>query len=312
MSIKTKDLLGLRDISKTEIELILDAADSLKEIMSRDIKKVPALRGRTVVNLFYEPSTRTKTSFELAGKYMSADVVNLNIATSSVLKGETLIDTGKTLDAMATDIVIIRHQAAGAPALLAKTIKARVINAGDGYHEHPTQALLDMMTIRQQLGKLQGLKVAIIGDIAHSRVARSNFWGLTTMGAEVVLCGPTTLIPRNLAMTGAKVVNKMEAAIKDADVIMTLRLQLERQQKALLPSLREYAMLYGLNAERLKLAKPNALVMHPGPMNRGVEITSEIADSAQSVIEEQVENGVAVRMALLYLLGGGIKNEASA
>ena len=312
MSIKTKDLLGLRDVSKTEIELILDAADSLKEIMSRDIKKVPALRGRTVVNLFYEPSTRTKTSFELAGKYMSADVVNLNIATSSVLKGETLIDTGKTLDAMATDIVIIRHQAAGAPALLAKTIKARVINAGDGYHEHPTQALLDMMTIRQQLGKLQGLKVAIIGDIAHSRVARSNFWGLTTMGAEVVLCGPTTLIPRNLAMTGAKVVNKMEAAIKDADVIMTLRLQLERQQKALLPSLREYAMLYGLNAERLKLAKPNALVMHPGPMNRGVEITSEIADSAQSVIEEQVENGVAVRMALLYLLGGGIKNEASA
>jgi aspartate carbamoyltransferase catalytic subunit len=310
MAIKSKDLLGLQNVSKEEIELILNTADSLKEIMSRDIKKVPTLRGRVVINLFYEPSTRTRTSFELAGKYMSADMSNLNVSTSSVVKGETLIDTGKTLDAMATDIVIIRHKAAGAPALLAKTMKARVINAGDGYHEHPTQALLDMFTIKQYKGKLEGLKVAIVGDIAHSRVARSNFWGMTTMGAEVVLCGPNTLIPRDFEKAGAKIVTNMNEAIKDADIIMMLRLQLERQQKGLFPSIREYHHYYGLDKEKLKLAKPDVLVMHPGPINRGIEIASDVADSVYSVIEEQVTNGVAVRMALLYLMGGGIKDEA--
>ena len=308
MGIKSKDLLGLQGVSKEEIELILNTADSLKDIMDRDIKKVPTLRGRVVINLFYESSTRTRTSFELAGKYMSADMSNLNVSTSSVSKGETLIDTGKTLDAMATDVVIIRHSAAGAPALLADNMKARVINAGDGYHEHPTQALLDMLTIKQHKGKIEGLKVAIIGDLAHSRVARSNFWGLTTMGADVVLCGPTTLIPKDMEKAGAKIVTNMDQAIKDADVVMMLRLQLERQQKGLFPSIREYAKYYGLNPQRLSLAKSDALVMHPGPMNRGVEITSEVADGVQSVIEEQVTNGVAVRMALLYLMGGGLSD----
>jgi len=305
VGIKSKDLLGLQGVSKEEIELILSTADSLKDIMNRDIKKVPTLRGRVVINLFYESSTRTRTSFELAGKYMSADMSNLNVSTSSVSKGETLIDTGKTLDAMATDVVIIRHSAAGAPALLAENMKARIINAGDGYHEHPTQALLDMLTIKQYKGKIEGLKVAIIGDLAHSRVARSNFWGLTTMGANVVLCGPTTLIPRDMEKAGATIVTNMDEAVKDADVVMMLRLQLERQQKGLFPSIREYAKYYGLNPQRLSLAKSDALVMHPGPMNRGVEITSEVADGVQSVIEEQVTNGVAVRMALLYLMGGG-------
>ncbi len=312
MSIKSKDLLGLQNVSKEEIELIINTADSLKEIMNRDIKKVPTLRGRVVINLFYEPSTRTRTSFELAGKYMSADMSNLNVSTSSVVKGETLADTGKTLDAMATDIVIIRHKAAGAPALLAKNMKARIINAGDGYHEHPTQALLDMLTIKQHKGRIEGLKVAIVGDIAHSRVARSNFWGMTTMGANVVLCGPPTLIPKDLEKAGAKIVHNMDEAVKDADVVMMLRIQLERQQKGLFPSIREYAALYGLNQERVKLAKPDALIMHPGPMNRGVEISSEVADSVQSVIEEQVTNGVAVRMALLYLMGGGAVDATTA
>ncbi|KUO50313.1 MAG: aspartate carbamoyltransferase [Desulfitibacter sp. BRH_c19] len=312
MGIKSKDLLGLQNVSKEEIELVLNTADSLKDIMNRDIKKVPTLRGRVVINLFYEPSTRTRTSFELAGKYMSADMSNLNVATSSVVKGETLIDTGKSLDAMATDIVVIRHSAAGAPALLGKAMKARIINAGDGYHEHPTQALLDMLTIKQYKGKIEGLRVAIIGDLAHSRVARSNFWGLTKMGADVVFCGPTTLIPRDFQKAGAKIVTNMDEAVKDADVVMMLRVQLERQQKGLFPSIREYAEFYGLNKERLKLAKPDALVMHPGPMNRGVEIASDVADGIQSVIEEQVTNGVAVRMALLYLMGGGATDAVTA
>lgn len=312
MGIKSKDLLGLQGVSREEIELVINTADSLKEIMTRDIKKVPTLRGRVVINLFYEPSTRTRTSFELAGKYMSADMSNLNVSTSSVVKGETLIDTGKTLDAMATDIVIIRHSAAGAPALLGRSMKARIINAGDGYHEHPTQALLDMLTIKQYKGKIEGLKVAIIGDLAHSRVARSNFWGLTTMGADLVLCGPTTLIPRELQKAGAKIVTDMDEAVKNADVVMMLRLQLERQQKGLFPSIREYAQYYGLNTKRLSLAKPDALVMHPGPMNRGVEISSDVADGVQSVIEEQVTNGVAVRMALLYLMGGGASDAVTA
>ena len=312
MGIKSKDLLGLQGVSREEIELVINTADSLKEIMTRDIKKVPTLRGRVVINLFYEPSTRTRTSFELAGKYMSADMSNLNVSTSSVVKGETLIDTGKTLDAMATDIVIIRHSAAGAPALLGRSMKARIINAGDGYHEHPTQALLDMLTIKQYKGKVEGLKVAIIGDLAHSRVARSNFWGLTTMGADVVLCGPTTLIPRDLQKAGAKIVTNMDEAVKDADVVMMLRVQLERQQKGLFPSIREYAQYYGLNTKRLSLAKADALVMHPGPMNRGVEISSDVADGVQSVIEEQVTNGVAVRMALLYLMGGGASDAVTA
>ena len=312
MGIQSKDLLGLQFTSREEIDLILNTADSMKDIMSRDIKKVPTLRGRVVVNLFYEPSTRTRTSFELAGKYMSADMSNLSISTSSVVKGETLIDTARTLDAMATDLVVIRHGSAGAPALLAKSMKARVINAGDGYHEHPTQALLDMLTMKQRLGGIEGLKVAIVGDIAHSRVARSNFWGLTTMGADVMLCGPPTLIPRDFEKAGARIVLDMDQAIEGADVVMMLRLQLERQQRGLFPTIREYNELYGLSREKLGLAKPNALVMHPGPINRGVEIASDVANSLQSVINEQVTNGVAVRMALLYLMGGGGYSAASA
>lgn len=304
MGLVHKDLLGLEELSKEEIGLILDTAEAMKEILGRDIKKVPTLRGRLVVNLFYEPSTRTRTSFELAAKYMGADVVNIAVATSSVVKGESLVDTAATLAAMGLDVLVVRHRAAGAPHLLARHLKASVINAGDGCHEHPSQALLDLYTIRARKGRLEGLKVAIIGDILHSRVARSDLWGLTKMGAEVRLCGPPTLLPQELARTGAKLVWQVEEALAGAEVVIALRLQLERQEQGLLPSLREYRRLWGLTAERLALAAPDVLLMHPGPVNRGVELDATVADGPWSAINEQVTNGVAVRMALLYLLLG--------
>jgi len=310
MHLKTKDLLGLRDISAQEIEHILDTAKTMKYIITSNSKKTPHLAGKSIVTLFYENSTRTRLSFELASKYMSAASANISASASSVQKGETLIDTGKTIDMMGTDIIIIRHPQSGAPHLLARHVKASVINAGDGMNEHPTQALLDMFTMREKMGALKGLKVAIIGDIYHSRVARSNIWGLQKMGAEVSVSGPSTLIPPYIEKTGAKVYSTIQEALIDADVVMPLRIQLERQKKALFPSAREYAKFYGLDDKRLKLAKKDALVMHPGPINRGLELTSSVADSELSVINEQVTNGVAVRMALLYLLTRRTSDEA--
>lgn len=311
MGLSGKDLIGLRDISPEEIQLILDTAAPMKEIIKRQIKKVPILRGRTVVTVFYEASTRTRTSFELAAKYLSADAVNIAAASSSVIKGESLKDTARTIEAMGADIVVLRHPMAGAAELLSACLGARVINAGDGAHEHPTQALLDLFTVREKKGKIRGLKVAIIGDILYSRVARSDIWGYTKMGAEVRIAGPATMIPPGLEKIGARVCSSPEEALEGADVINVLRIQLERQQQGLFPDLREYGRMFGINRERLKLAAPGALVTHPGPMNRGVEISPEVADSLQSVINEQVTNGVAVRMALLYLLiGGGVRNES--
>lgn len=304
MEIK-KDLISLEDLSVAEIEEILTNAKSMKDIIKRDIKKVPTLRGRAVINLFYENSTRTRTSFETAGKYMGADVINVNVATSSVAKGESLKDTAQTIDRMGADVIIMRHPASGAHHLLARNVKARVINAGDGTHQHPTQALLDLFTMLDYKKTLKGKKVAIIGDILHSRVARSNAWVLGEMGAEVWFCGPPTLIPPAAESLGAKVTYKMEEAVKDADVVMMLRVQLERQKKGLFPSAREYAKYYGLNSKKLALAKKDALVLHPGPLNRGLEMTAEVADSSQALIAEQVTNGVATRMALLYRMGGG-------
>ncbi|HBT47297.1 MAG TPA: aspartate carbamoyltransferase [Peptococcaceae bacterium] len=303
--LKSKHLLGLKDLTAEEIELILDTAVPMKEIIQRDIKKVPTLRGKLVVTLFYEPSTRTRTSFELAAKYMGADTASIATSTSSITKGESLRDTAETLAAMGTDAVIIRHSAAGSPLLLTRYIQASVINGGDGMHEHPTQALLDLFTIREKKGTIRGLKVAILGDILHSRVARSNIWGLTKLGAEVRVVGPPTLIPPGIEKLGVKVFYRVEDALQGVDVINVLRIQRERQKRGLFPSLREYALLYELTPERLRLAKPDALVLHPGPMNRGVEISPAVADSLQSAVREQVTNGVAVRMALLYLLIGG-------
>jgi aspartate carbamoyltransferase catalytic subunit len=305
MPFKRKDLLGIRELEVHEIEHILEMAASLKEINTRSIKKVPTLRGKTVVHLFYEPSTRTKTSFDIAAKRLSADTFSVATSTSSLVKGETFLDTLKNIEAMKPDIFIIRHSASGTPHRLAKRTTVSVINAGDGMHEHPSQALLDMMTIREHKGRLEGLTVLIVGDITHSRVARSNIWGLTKMGARVVACGPTTLIPPYLDTLGAQVSFHVEDAIPEADVIMVLRLQKERQQQMLLPSLREYAAYYGINNARLGKAKKDVLIMHPGPINRGIEISSEVADGPHSVILDQVTNGVAVRMALLYLLGQG-------
>ena len=312
MSFKSKHLLGLEEMSAEEIQLILDTADPMKDIIGRKIKKLPTLRGRSVVNLFYEPSTRTRTSFELAGKYLGADTINMAVSSSSVVKGESLIDTVQTLEVMGIDLIVVRHAAAGAPQLIAENVKAGVINAGDGMHEHPTQALLDMFTIRQHKEQLSGLKVVIMGDIMHSRVARSNIWGLIKMGAEVRLAGPKTLIPRGIEKTGAQIYSLPEEALEGADVVMVLRIQRERQKQALFPSLREYSRIYGLNKKRLGFAKKDALVMHPGPANLGVEIDADIAEGAQAVIREQVTNGVAVRMALLFLLlEGGEANEVS-
>ncbi len=301
-----KDILGIQEMTTEEITLILDTAESFLEISTREIKKVPTLRGKSVINLFYEASTRTRTSFELAGKRLSADTINISASTSSVVKGETLIDTARNLEAMNPDIIVIRHSAAGAPHLLAGLVRQSIINAGDGAHEHPSQALLDMLTIREKKGKIAGLKVAIIGDIAHSRVARSNIYGLSKMGAEVVVAGPPTMLPREVDKLGVRAYTKLEEAVTDADVVMMLRIQLERERQNIFPSLREYARHYCLNRLNLRLAKKDVIVMHPGPINRGVEISPDIADDPScSVILNQVNNGVAVRMALLYLLTGG-------
>jgi len=304
MGLQKKDLLGIRDLTVEEIRLILDSAASMKEIASRDIKKVPALRGKTVINLFYEPSTRTRTSFEIAGKWLSADVINISTSTSSVAKGESLKDTGLTLQSMHPDVVVIRHAVPGAPHLLARLLKASIINAGDGAHEHPTQALLDLFTIRERRPALEGLQVAIVGDILHSRVARSNILAMQMMGMRVRVCGPPTLLPRYVESLGVEKFLRVEPAIADADVIMMLRIQRERMGSGLFPTLREYSKLFGLNADRLKMARPDVLIMHPGPINRGVEIAPEVADGPYSLILDQVENGLAIRMALLFLLAG--------
>ena len=305
MRLTKKDLLGIKDLSVDEINLILDTAESFIEVSTREIKKVPTLRGKTVINLFMEASTRTRTSFEIAGKRLSADTINISASTSSVVKGETLIDMARNLEAMNPDVIVIRHSASGAPHLLAKLVKQSIINAGDGAHEHPTQALLDMMTIKAKKGRIAGLKVAIVGDIAHSRVARSNIYGLTRMGAQVAVAGPATMLPRAIEQMGVTVHHRMEDAVRGADIIMMLRIQMERENQNIFPSLREYSKYFCLNRKNIRLAKDDVLVMHPGPINRGVEIAPDIADGPASVILEQVTNGVAVRMALLYLLSGG-------
>ncbi len=305
MSKLPKDLLGLRELSVEQINLVLDTAEVFRDIFNRDIKKVPTLRGKTVVTLFFEPSTRTRTSFEIAAKWMSADAVNLTVSSSSVVKGESFVDTAKTIEAMGVDVVVIRHSLAGTPKLLADSVKAHVINAGDGAHEHPTQGLLDLFTIRAKKGKFDGLNVVIVGDILHSRVAKSNIWGLTKLGANITLVGPPTLIPTGIEDFGVKIATVLDQAFKNADVVNILRIQLERQNKAYFPTLREYSKLFGVNQNRLATANPGLLVMHPGPANLGVEISEEVSIGEQSAITEQVSNGVAVRMALLYLLTGG-------
>lgn len=305
MKLNSKDLLGLEYLSPDEINLILDTAESFREISERPIKKVPILRGKTIVNLFFEASTRTIASFDLAAKRLSADTVSISSSSSSVLKGETLLDTARNLEAMKIDTVVIRHSAAGAPHFLAKRLKCSVINAGDGAHEHPTQGLLDMLTIRQKTGRFDGLNVLIVGDIMHSRVARSNIWGLNKMGAKISVCGPSTLIPPGIEELGVKVYTNLDDAICEADVINVLRIQLERQKKNLFPSIREYARLFGINRKRLEKAKKELIIMHPGPINRGVEIESDVVEGPFSVILDQVTNGLAIRMAILYLLSGG-------
>ncbi|MFQ5860811.1 MAG: aspartate carbamoyltransferase catalytic subunit [Dehalococcoidia bacterium] len=316
---RRRHLLDLDDFSREEIELVLQTSDAMKEVLQREIKKTPALRGKLLVTLFYEPSTRTRVSFEEAGKLLSAEAINMSASWSSVEKGESLYNTALTLQAMGADIIVLRHPHSGAPYLMARHLhRASVINAGDGLHAHPTQALLDLYTLRERLGRLQGLRVVIVGDILHSRVARSNLWGLTRMGAQVVLCGPPTLLPPEMLrpsafaslpdehpLAGVQVETDLHQALEGADAVMALRLQLERQQAGFFPSIREYSRLYQINEERLKAAKPGVLVMHPGPMNEGVEISSAVAHGAASVIESQVTNGVAVRMALLYLLSAG-------
>ncbi|RJR26110.1 MAG: aspartate carbamoyltransferase catalytic subunit [Desulfobacteraceae bacterium] len=302
-----KDLLGIGQLSLETIKLILDTAESFKEVSIRDIKKVPTLRGKSVITFFYEPSTRTRTSFEMAAKRLSADTISLSASSSSMVKGETLIDTAKNLQAMNPDIIVIRHSSTGAPHLIARHVRAGVVNAGDGINEHPSQALLDLFTIREKKGRIEGLKVVIMGDISHSRVARSNILGLRKMGAEVTISGPPTMMPDKAESLGVKVVNDPREAVKDKDVIMVLRIQLERQGKNLFPSLREYAAYFGVNGNVLKYAKDDAIIMHPGPVNRGVELSSEVADGPRSVILDQVTNGVAVRMAILYLLIGGLR-----
>ena len=307
-----RHLLGIRELSADEITHLLDTAEQFRDVSRREIKKVPALRGRTVINLFFEASTRTRTSFEIAAKRLSADAVNISVSTSSVSKGETLLDTARNLEAMAPDCIVLRHSMAGAPYHLAKICNAAIVNAGDGAHEHPTQALLDALTIRERKGKIDGLQVAIIGDILHSRVARSNIHLLTKLGAEVRIAGPGTMIPpefAELVEQGLKIERSVADAVEGADVVMILRIQRERQDAAFFPSLREYAVHYGLKADHLDRAAPDAIVMHPGPMNRGIEISSELADGARSLILDQVTNGVAVRMAVLYLLAGGSRVE---
>ncbi len=314
-SLARKDLLGIRELAPAEIVHVLDTAETFRAISQREIKKVPTLRGRTVINLFFEPSTRTRTSFELAGKRLSADTINISAATSSVTKGETLLDTARNLEAMSPDFIVLRHPSAGAAHALARICRAAVINAGDGSHEHPTQALLDAMTIRQHKGRIAGLEVAILGDILHSRVARSNLHLLTKLGARVRLAGPGTLVPPELATLVAdgavRTAHRIEEAVEDADVVMVLRIQHERQDAAFFPSLREYAVHYGLNRKRLSAARPDAIVMHPGPMNRGIELASDVADGTRSLILDQVANGLAIRMAVLYLLAGGAATQTT-
>ncbi|KNY26459.1 aspartate carbamoyltransferase catalytic subunit [Pseudobacteroides cellulosolvens] len=302
MMLKSKDLLGLKDMAAEEIEHILETAKTMKYILTTNNKKTPHLQGKSIVTLFYENSTRTRLSFELASKYMSASSANVSASSSSVSKGETLIDTAKTIDMMGTDVIILRHPMSGAPHLIAKNVEASVINAGDGMNEHPTQALLDMFTIYEKRGSLKGMKVAIIGDILHSRVARSNIWGMMKLGAEVSVAGPTTLMPVGIEKSGVKVFSTIQEALIDADVVMGLRIQLERQKKGLFPTAREYSKFFGLDNKRLKFAKKDALVLHPGPVNRGLELSTHVVDGDQSCINEQVTNGVAVRMAILYLL----------
>jgi aspartate carbamoyltransferase catalytic subunit len=305
MNLKSRHLLGIEPLDPAEIALILDTAEGFAEIGTREIKKVPVLRGRTVVNFFVEPSTRTRSSFELAEKRLSADSLNFSSGSSSLVKGETLLDTLRNLEAMSPDFIVMRHAEAGAPHFLARFAKASIVNAGDGAHEHPTQALLDAFTIRQRKGKIEGLRVAIVGDILHSRVARSNVLLLAKMGAQVTVCGPPTLLPPGIERLGAAATWRMEEAVEGADVVMMLRIQLERMRGGYFPTLREYAAFYGLTVERLARAAKDAIVMHPGPINRGVEIMGDVADGAASVILDQVRAGVAVRMAVLYLLAGG-------
>ncbi len=311
MELAQKDILDMESLSVDEINLILKTADSMKEIATRPVKKVPTLRGKTVVHFFYEPSTRTKSSFDIAAKRLSADSFSISASSSSIVKGETLIDTAKNLEAMHPDVLVIRHSSAGAPHLLAGLMKCAVINAGDGTHAHPTQALLDMMTIVEKKGRLEGLNIAIIGDIAHSRVARSNIIGMTKMGVSVTVAGPPTMIPVGIEGLGAAVTHRIDEAIKDKDVVMMLRIQKERQKSFLFSTEREYAQTYGLTEDKIAHAKPDVLIMHPGPMNRGVEISPALADGPYSVILDQVSNGVAVRMALLYLVAGGIRDADS-
>ncbi|MBT8335044.1 MAG: aspartate carbamoyltransferase catalytic subunit [Gemmatimonadetes bacterium] len=307
-----KDLIGLEGLSADQIRTILDTAEPFKEISERRIKKVPVLRGKTIVNLFFEPSTRTRVSFEFAEKRLSADTVNISSSGSSVVKGETLVDTARNLEAMKIDMVVMRHGASGAARFLAERIPSNVVNAGDGRHEHPTQGLLDLLTIRDHRGKIEGLRVCIVGDVLHSRVARSNIFGLLALGAEVAVCGPRTLLPVGIEQMGVTVFDRVEAALEWADVLNVLRLQLERMEGGFVPSLREYNRIYGVSRARLEAAPREVLVLHPGPMNRGVEIDSDVADGPQSVILNQVTNGVAVRMAVLYLLAGGAPDKAEA
>lgn len=311
-ALRRKDLLGIADLAPEEISLVLDTAEAMKEVGERPIKKVPALRGKTVVNLFFEPSTRTRTSFEIAEKRLSADTLNIAVASSSVVKGETLADTALNLEAMHPDMIVLRHSSSGACHLLSRICRSAIINAGDGMHEHPTQALLDAFTIRERKKQLAGLKVAIIGDLLHSRVLRSNIHLLTKMGSDVWVCGPPTLIPTDIARFGVRATSVIDEAVAGADVIMLLRIQLERMEGAYFPSLREYFNVFGMTEARLRRARPDVIIMHPGPMNRGVEIASEVADGPYSVILDQVANGVAVRMAVLYLLSGGAGDEAAA
>ncbi len=302
MKLASKDLLGMQELSAEEIRYILYQAEIMKHILMQNAKKTPHLQGKTVVNLFYENSTRTRMSFELASKYMSANAANITASGSSVQKGESLIDTAKTIDAMGTDVIVIRHSMSGAPHLVAKNVKAAVVNAGDGMNEHPTQSLLDLLTIKEQKGRIEDLKIAIVGDISHSRVARSNIHAMNKLGNQVVLGGPATLIPRDIKALGVEVFEDVEKAIQDADVVMCLRLQKERQQSGLLPSMREYSKFFGINEKRLALAKDDAIIMHPGPVNRGIELCTEVMNLDRSVVNEQVTNGVAVRMAVLNIL----------
>jgi aspartate carbamoyltransferase catalytic subunit len=308
MGFHRKHILGLEELTAEEINTILDTAASMKEVSERDVKKVPALKGLTVVNLFFEPSTRTRSSFEIAEKRLSADVLNFTPDQSSVVKGETLLDTARNLEAMGAGIIVIRHSMSGAPWLLARELKSSIINAGDGSHEHPSQALLDLFTIKRIRGDIRGLRVVIVGDIRHSRVARSNIWGFLKLGAEVRVVGPPTLIPKEIEDIDVRVFYKLEEALKDADVVIMLRIQKERQESMFFPSLREYSKLHGLSHEKLKQANDKVIVMHPGPINRGVELSSEVADDVNSVILDQVSNGIAVRMAMLYLVASGGRN----